>query len=83
MQGAPISAVELQAWIGGTCADLGPRDFQDVLSVSRVFVSALDDYSGKNIDPPYSPPLTPEEEAAFHIAQERMFDVLFGINTQE
>lgn len=80
MQGASISAVELQAWVAGTMTDFGPRDFQDTLTLSRIFVGAFNDYSGKNIDPPWSPPMTKEEEVEFNKAQERMFDVLFGVN---
>lgn len=79
MAPAPITAQELAAWRDGTMTELGPFDFQDVLTVSRVFVAAVDDYQGKICDPPWAPALTDEEAAAFAKSQERLWDMLMGV----
>lgn len=76
---APITAQELQAWQIGTCADLGPRDFQDALETSRAFVAAVSEYDGKQCDAPWSPELAPEDAARVEAAQERVWDMMMGV----
>lgn len=77
-----ITAQELQAWAAGSMADLGPRDFQDVLTVSRVFVGAVSDFNGKPFPPPWSPELSPEEQAEANAAEERAWDRAMGISSE-
>jgi len=75
----PLTAQEITAWATGTMADLGPRDFQDVLDVSRAFVGSVGEYQGRMVDPPWSPVLTPEEQEIADAAEEDAMDRMMGL----
>lgn len=75
----PISPTELAAWKKGTMAELGPIDFQDVLDLSSIFLSALAEFGDKYCDPPWSPELTPDEQAQYELAQEEKWDKIMGV----
>lgn len=75
----PLSAQELSAWAAGTCTELGPADFQDMLDTSRAYVAAFHDFDTRMVDPPWSPEMTGEEEARHMVAQEKLFDMIMGV----
>jgi hypothetical protein len=76
----PLSAVELRQWADGSETVLGGIDFQDILDASRVFVSGYHEFSEKYASPPWSPEMTPEEEAQAAAALERAWDMAMGVS---
>jgi hypothetical protein len=75
----PLSPQTLTAWAQGTCTDLGPIDYQDILDASRVYVSAYHEYNGKPFPPPWEPDMTPEQVADAIKAQQRAMDRAMGL----
>lgn len=75
----PLSPQTLTAWAQGTCTDLGPMDFQDILDASRVYVSAYHEFDGKPCFAPWEPDMTEDQIAEIVKAQERAMDRAMGL----
>lgn len=76
----PLSPQTLTAWAQGTCTDLGPIDFQDILDGSRAYISAYHEFDGKPCFAPWEPGLTPEQEAEVIARQRAAMDRAMGVS---
>lgn len=74
----PLTPLTLRAWQEGTCTDLGPIDFQDMLDASRVYVNAYHEFDGKACFAPWEPDMTPEQEAEAVARQRAAMDRAMG-----
>jgi hypothetical protein len=75
----PVNPTTLMAWASGTATVLLPKDFEDVLYLSRVYCAACSDYDGTQVQSPYEPELTDEEQAAHDARVKAKMDAVMGL----
>lgn len=76
----PLGPERIEAWARGTCTELAPRDFEDLLELSAVYCAACFDYEKSNDPNPWQPELTEEEDKAHNKAVERAMDIAMGVS---